>query len=94
MADYHARQDEYAVAYEYRLYFEELQHAVDSASNARRISELELRHELEQRRQESELLRLRATQLQLKALRAQMNPHFIFNALNAIQESITEPPRD
>ncbi len=89
LADYHARHDQYAVAYEYRLYFEELQRAVDIASNARRISELELRHELEQRRQEGELLRLRATQLQLKALRAQMNPHFIFNALNAIQEFIT-----
>ncbi len=89
LADYHARQDDYGIAYEYRLYYEELQRAVDIASNARRISELELRHELEQRRREGELLRLRANRLQLKALRAQMNPHFIFNALNAIQEFIT-----
>ncbi len=89
LADYHARRDEYDVAYEYRLYYEELQRAVDIVNSAKRISELELRHELEQRRQEGELLKLRATQLQLKALRAQMNPHFIFNALNAIQEFIT-----
>jgi LytS/YehU family sensor histidine kinase len=34
-------------------------------------------------------LRLQATKLQLKALRAQMNPHFLFNALNAIQNFIT-----
>ena len=30
------------------------------------------------------------SKLSLKALRAQMNPHFIFNALNAIQHFITE----
>ena len=31
-----------------------------------------------------------ATQLQHKALRAQMNPHFMFNVLNAIQKFINE----
>ncbi|MCB0583765.1 MAG: histidine kinase, partial [Phaeodactylibacter sp.] len=37
----------------------------------------------------TELLRLQATRLQLKALRAQMNPHFMYNALNSIQNYIT-----
>jgi len=35
------------------------------------------------------MLRLQATSLQLKALRAQMNPHFMYNALNSIQNYIT-----
>ena len=35
------------------------------------------------------MLKLQATKLQLKALRAQMNPHFMYNALNSIQNFIT-----
>ena len=35
------------------------------------------------------MAKLRVASLQLRALRAQMNPHFMFNALNAIQGLIT-----
>lgn len=35
------------------------------------------------------MARLRVASLQLRALRAQMNPHFMFNVLNAIQGLIT-----
>jgi signal transduction histidine kinase len=53
---------------------------------------------LQQKRQEQELiaqdLRLQASRSELKALRAQINPHFFFNALNAIASLIhTEPAR-
>lgn len=89
LAAFHVRARDFEQAYQYRVLADELQRAVDLARNERRVSDLELRHELEERRREHELLRLRATEFQLKALRAQMNPHFIFNALNAIQESIT-----
>ena len=51
--------------------------------------ELEVKYEAEKKKQETELLRLQATRLQLKALRAQMNPHFMYNALNSIQNYIT-----
>ena len=88
IAEFHASQGEFEEAYEYRLRYEDLQRAASEESSVRRIGELELKHEVEERRRESELLKLKATQLQLKALRAQMNPHFIFNALNAIQEVI------
>ena len=43
----------------------------------------------EKRKQEAEMLRLQAINLQLKALRSQMNPHFMFNALNSIQHYMT-----
>ena len=89
LASYHAEREDYAEAYTLRVHYEDARRRVESERAARHLGELELRHELEQGRRESELLRLRATQLQLKALRAQMNPHFIFNALNAIQEFIT-----
>ncbi len=45
---------------------------------------------LRQRRQELQLLASRA---ELKALRAQINPHFLFNALNAIAGLIQERPQ-
>ncbi|SEK30763.1 sensor histidine kinase [Parapedobacter koreensis] len=37
-----------------------------------------------------EAMKHRIQQLEIKALRSQMNPHFIFNALNSIQSLITE----
>ena len=44
----------------------------------------------EEREQENRQLKLRASQLQLRALRAQMNPHFLYNALNSIQSFISD----
>ena len=53
---------------------------------------------LHQKRQEQELLahdlRLQTSRSELKALRAQINPHFLFNALNTIASLIhTDPAR-
>jgi signal transduction histidine kinase len=53
---------------------------------------------LQHKRQEQELvareLRLQTSRSELKALRAQINPHFLFNALNAIASLIhTDPDR-
>ncbi len=56
--------------------------------------EIEARHNLERNRQEAQMAKLRVASLQLRALRAQMNPHFLFNALNAIQGLITSGRND
>ncbi len=60
----------------------------------RERQEIEIRHNLERIRQEGQMAKLRVASLQLRALRAQMNPHFLFNALNAIQGLITSGRND
>lgn len=54
----------------------------------------------QQRREEARLLQLHATQLQaqlvearLSALRSQLNPHFLFNTLNAVSALVERDPR-
>ena len=60
----------------------------------RERQEIETRHNLERIRHEAQVAKLRVAGLQLRALRAQMNPHFLFNALNAIQGLITSSRND
>lgn len=61
---------------------------------ARRIDQIRLTHErYEAQLREEEMLKLTA-EAELKALRAQVNPHFLFNALTTIGYLIeTAPPR-
>jgi ligand-binding sensor domain-containing protein len=55
-----------------------------------------LRRELELRKKEQRLTELQQqkTELEMLALRAQMNPHFIFNSLNSINRFILENNKD
>lgn len=50
-------------------------------------------YHLRQQRSQAALQQLRVS-LEMKALRSQMNPHFIFNSLNSIQKYIWENKRD
>ncbi|MEM1323116.1 MAG: histidine kinase [Bacteroidota bacterium] len=89
IAAFYAELEDYKNAYEYQLLHDEMGERYVEEVNRRMLLELEVKYEAEKKKQEAELLRLQATELQLKALRAQMNPHFMYNALNSIQNYIT-----
>lgn len=89
LAVVYAGQAQYKDAFEWQQRVTRLQqeHFVHLRDSERQ--ELEARFQLEKNLQDAKIARLRVSGLQLKALRAQMNPHFLFNSLNAIQGLIT-----
>lgn len=89
MARYYAGLEDYKNAYDYQLMHDSFLAKFLEQLEKRRVAELEIKYEAAKKRREAEMLKLEATKLQLKALRAQMNPHFMYNALNAIQNYIT-----
>lgn len=62
--------------------------------NRSRISQLRLKNELQKKEAEEQtrelLHRNKLSESELKAIRAQMNPHFIFNVLNSIESYIMD----
>jgi two-component system, LytTR family, sensor kinase len=94
LASFYADNADYRKAYEFERLHAKFVKLTYEETNKNKISELEFKYEAERRQQEAEKLRLQATGLQLKALRAQMNPHFIFNALNSLQSYINAESED
>ncbi len=94
IADMYADRNDFRNAYDYEVLHNQFVKKFYEETNKLKIDELEYKYEAERRRKEAELLRLQATGLQLKALRAQMNPHFMFNALNSIQYYINNNDRE
>lgn len=89
LADVNRELDDYKQAYKWQALTTEYTVSHFKQLRNRDREDIEARHQLERSRQEAQMARLRVAGLQLRALRAQMNPHFMFNALNAIQGLIT-----
>lgn len=89
VSSYFAENNDFKNAYEYQILYNQIASSLNNEENNRRILELELKSNKEKKEKEIEILKLQAIGLQLKALRAQMNPHFVYNALNGIQNFIS-----
>jgi two-component system, LytTR family, sensor kinase len=85
----YANQNDYQKAYEYQLLHDKSSKLNFEEMGKRKVLELEIKYDTENKKKQAEMLRLQATGLQLKALRAQINPHFMFNALSSIQRFIS-----
>ena len=94
IAAYYAEQENFEMAYKYQLMHTSHNEEFQQEVKARKITELQIKYDAQRKEQESELLRLESKKLQLKALRAQMNPHFIHNALNSIQGYISSNEKE
>ncbi len=94
IAQHYAELGEYKNAYEYLLLYDEIGEKAREEQQQRNLMELQVKYESEQKEQEAESLRAQAVELRLQAMRAQMNPHFLFNALNGIQHFINREDGD
>jgi len=89
IADLYARELDFKNAYDYQVLYNQAVERFMFDERDNQIKEMEIRHSAEKKEKEAEMFKLQAAGLQLKALRAQMNPHFVFNALNSVQNYIT-----
>jgi tetratricopeptide (TPR) repeat protein len=88
-ANFYAEQADYKQAYECHIQYTKFRELHEQYVKEQEILRIKEEYEAKKKEQEAILLRLERNKLQMKALRAQMNPHFMYNALNAIQNYIT-----
>jgi len=86
----HEEMGEFRMALEHHKLFSEYRGQTLDAEKQRTIAELQAKYDLERTTSEREQFRRRMLEWEHKAFRAQINPHFLFNALNSIQYFLVE----
>ena len=82
--------EDYKSALKHQRLYTELKEKLYGFDLKKHSEELESKYQNKLKEREKEILRLQKVELEQKAIRAQLNPHFFFNALNSIQKFIVD----
>ncbi|MEM7102538.1 MAG: tetratricopeptide repeat protein [Bacteroidota bacterium] len=92
--------DDFQNAYKFHVLYAEKQIEQNNVQKDNQLMDMEIKYETREKEKQIELLTKtrekqesefneKISRLKMQALQAQMNPHFIFNSMNAIQQFIT-----
>ncbi len=94
LGSFHSMRNEYRQAYEYSQHAEQFNAEYSEQKQEAKVRELQIKHEAAQKEKEAALAKAELAAAQLGSLRAQFNPHFIFNALNGLANMISSNRND
>ena len=86
----HERLGDFEVSLNYLEKHLEIQEALILEESKKNGQEIEAKFQIELKAKEQQILKLQKYEVEQKALRTQLNPHFFFNALNSINRYILE----
>ena len=86
----HEKKGRLAEALESYKQYDVLKSAIMSARSSDDINDLKTKYEVEKKEKEVQQAKLLQVASELKALRAQMDPHFIFNALGSMRKELLQ----